>query len=66
MKSGILLWAGWAFLLLIGLTRWRQVADGFETGLVLGAALVVFVVYPAFLRNHERRLASLERGSRGD
>jgi hypothetical protein len=61
MKSGILIWSGWLILLLFGLTRWRELADGLETGILLGAALVVFVVYPALLRGLERRIARLER-----
>ena len=33
----------------------------FKTGVWIGAGLVVFLLYPVYLRNHERRLEALER-----
>lgn len=35
-------------------------ADYFQTGLGIGLVLVLVVLYPAVLRQHERRLAALE------
>ncbi|HEX5053925.1 MAG TPA: hypothetical protein VFZ65_19255 [Planctomycetota bacterium] len=35
-----------------------------KTGVLIGVGLVVFILYPAYLCNHERRLALLERPDR--
>ena len=37
-----------------------EAAGNFKIGVMIGVGLVVLVLYPAFLRNHERRLAALE------
>lgn len=65
MKLGILSWIGLALLLLLAATRWAEFASGVQTGVLLGAGLLVLVVYPAFLHGFERRIAALERERRG-
>ena len=61
MKSMFLIWAGWAMLIVLALTSWANFFSDFKTGLLLGAAVVVFVVYPAYIRNLLRRVSALER-----
>lgn len=61
MKSLFLIWAGAALLILATLAHNTQFLADFKTGIVVGVGLVVLVLYPAYLRNHERRLAALER-----
>ncbi|HZM00657.1 MAG TPA: hypothetical protein VFD43_10435 [Planctomycetota bacterium] len=61
MKLRFIPWAAAAVLLIFALARPGQFLADFKTGLLLGAVLVVLVVLPWFLRNHERRLSALER-----
>ena len=63
MKSFFPILAG-AALLVFALIAYKSEVDivgDFKTGLWIGAGLVVFVLYPVYLRNHERRIAELER-----
>ena len=63
MKSIFPILAG-AALIILALIAYKSEVDivgDFKTGMWLGAGLVVFVLYPAYLRNHERRIAALER-----
>ncbi len=62
LKNGFLVWAGLALLVLLALSSGTAFLAGFETGLMLGAAAVVLVLYPLVLRGHEQRLSALEQG----
>jgi hypothetical protein len=64
MKSSFLLVCSLAVLGLLFLTHGSEVVGGPRIGILVGAGLVVFVLYPVFLRDSERRIAALERAGR--
>jgi len=61
MRNSFPLLVGAALLILIIITNNDEFFADFKTGVLIGAGVVVFVLYPAYLRSHERRLTLLER-----
>lgn len=57
------LWLSLPVIVLLFALRPSDFVVSFETGVLIGAALVVFGLYPAILRGHEKRLTALERGA---
>ena len=61
MKNSFPILVGAALLILIVITNNDAFLADFKTGVLIGAGVVVFVLYPAYLRSHERRLTLLEQ-----
>lgn len=64
MRNWFPLLVGAALLILAAIANSAEFLADFKTGVLIGAGFVAFLLYPAYLRNHERRLAALERQDR--
>ena len=62
MKTSTLVLSGWVLLALFALTHWSSLLADLQLGVMIGAGVVVFVLYPVKLRELERRVAELEGG----